>query len=170
MTAMTQPDNPRPLPPVRPGYYRGESYRIEESVGFLMKQVVEMLSRAMDERMEEYSLTDAQWRPLLMLQRHTSETATGLARNVGCDAGAVTRMIDRLEDKGLVRRVRNADDRRIQNIELTDDGKNAVAVVPYVISDVLNAHLADLSDAEVEQLKGLLKRILARGRQSHDGR
>lgn len=165
-----QPDDPLPLPSVRPGPYRGESYRVEESVGYLMKQVVELLSRALDQRMEEYSLTDAQWKPLLMLQRHTVETATGLARCVGCDAGAVTRMVDRLEDKGLVRRIRNPDDRRIQNIELTDDGKRTAAVVPYVIADVLNAHLADLTETEVDQLRGLLQRILTCGRPSDDRR
>ena len=126
-----------------------------------MKQVVELLSRALDARMAEHSLTDAQWRPLLLLSRSTPGTATQVARSVGCDTGATTRMLDRLEDKGLLRRVRSTDDRRVQQLELTEDGRNAAAIVPYVIADVLNAHLADLSHEEVNQLRDLLQRVIA---------
>jgi DNA-binding MarR family transcriptional regulator len=152
------------LPAVRPGYYHGESYRPEGSVGFLMRQAVEIISRALDARMEEYGLTDAQWRPLVKLSWSSSATATQLARWAGCDTGATTRMLDRLEDKGLIKRVRSIDDRRVQQIELTDDGRKAAAVVPYVIADVLNAHLSDLSHAEIEQLRDLLERVVAAGR------
>ncbi len=152
------------LPTVRAGYYRGDQYRPEESVGFLMRQTVEFLSRSLDARMIEYGLTDAQWRPLLLLSLHAESTASQLARSVGCDTGATTRMLDRLEDKGLLRRVRSTDDRRVQRLELTDEGRKAAAVVPYVIADVLNAHLADLTRAEVEQLRGLLERVLATAR------
>jgi DNA-binding MarR family transcriptional regulator len=152
------------LPPVRPGYYRGDEYGPDGSVGLLMRRAVEMVSRMLDTRMEAYGLTDAQWRPLLMLFWNEGATATQVARKVGCDTGATTRMLDRLEDKGLLRRVRSTDDRRVQQIELTEDGRRAAAVVPYVIADVLNAHLADLSRAEVDQLRKLLERILDSGR------
>jgi DNA-binding MarR family transcriptional regulator len=152
------------LPAVRAGYYRGDQYRLDDSVGFLMRQAMELLSRALDARMVEYGLTDAQWRPLLVLSLHAETTATQLARTVGCDSGATTRMLDRLEDKGLLRRTRSTNDRRVQQIELTEEGRKAAAVVPYVIADVLNAHLADLNRAEVEQLRGLLVRVVATGR------
>jgi DNA-binding MarR family transcriptional regulator len=152
------------LPHVRPGYYRGDQYRTEESVGFLMKQVVELLSRALDARMSEHSLTDAQWRPLLLLSHNSPGTATQVARSVGCDTGATTRMLDRLEDKGLLQRIRSTDDRRVQRLELTEEGRKAAAIVPYVIADVLNAHLADLTHEEIEQLRGLLLRIVDTGR------
>lgn len=153
-----------PMPPVRAGYYRGDQYRTEDSVGFLMKQAVELISRALDARMAEHSLTDAQWRPLLLLSRHPAGTATQIARWAGCDAGATTRMLDRLEDKGLLRRVRSTDDRRVLQLELTDEGQKAAAIVPYVIADVLNAHLADLTRKEVDQLRELLRRVVTTGR------
>jgi DNA-binding MarR family transcriptional regulator len=146
------------------GYYKGGEYRAEESVGYLMKQVVDLLSRAIDARMAEHSLTDAQWRPLMMLLRDPQVTPTQMARKVGCDSGATTRMLDRLEDKGLLRRVRSTDDRRVQQLELTPEGQKAAAVVPFVITEVLNAHLADLTHAEVEQLRALLERMLATSR------
>jgi len=157
------------FPPVRPGYYRGEQYRLEESVGFLMKQATESLSRAIEARMATYGLTDAQWRPLFLLSRQDSVTASQIARSVGCDAGAMTRMMDRLEDKGLIRRARSADDRRVQQLEITEEGRMAAAVVPYVIADVLNAHLVDLTRAEIDALRKLLERVLAAGRRECHG-
>jgi len=158
------------LPPVRPGYYKGENYRVNESVGFLMKQAIEMQSRAIEARMAEYSITDAQWRPLFLLSLHDWSTVSQIARNVGCDAGATTRMVDRLEDKGMVRRVRSTDDRRVQQVELTDEGKQVAAIVPYVIADVLNMHLAELSNGEIETLRRLLERIVATGRRESEKR
>jgi DNA-binding MarR family transcriptional regulator len=152
------------MPAVREGYYRGENYRPEDSVGFLMRQCAELIARALDARMAEHGLTNAQWRPLIVLSLHSQSSATQLARSVGCDTGATTRMIDRLEDKGFLRRVRSTDDRRVQQIELTDDGLKAAAVVPYVIADVLNAHFADLNHTEIELMRDLLKRVIATGR------
>ncbi len=156
------------LPAVRPGYYRGDQYHLQESVGFLMKQVTESLSRAIELRMAAYGLTDAQWRPLFLLSRNDTSTATQIARSIGCDAGAMTRLMDRLEDKGLLRRVRSADDRRVQQLELTEEGRKAATVVPYVIADVLNAHLVDLSHGEIDQLRTLLERVLAAGQRGSD--
>lgn len=147
----------------RAGYYQGDQYRTEDSVGYLMKQAVELISRAIDDRMAEHSLTDAQWRPLLKLYRNPQATATQMARMVGCDSGATTRLLDRLEDKGLLRRVRSTDDRRVQQLELTPEGEKAAAVVPFVIADVLNTHLADLTHAEIDQLRNLLERVIAAG-------
>jgi len=157
------------MPSVRPGYYRGDQYRTEDSVGYLMKRTVELISRALDVRMAEHGLTDAQWRPLLLLSRHPAGTATHIARWAGCDAGATTRMLDRLEDKGLLRRVRSTDDRRVQQLELTEEGQKAAAIVPYVIADVLNTHLADLTREEVDQLRELLQRVLATARRAAHG-
>ena len=146
------------------GYYKGNEYRTEESVGYLMKQVVDLVSRAIDARMAEHSLTDAQWRPLMLLLSNAQVTPTQMARKVGCDTGATTRMLDRLEDKGLLRRVRSTDDRRVQFLELTPEGHKAAAVVPLVITEVLNAHLADLTHPEIDQLRNLLQRMVATGR------
>jgi DNA-binding MarR family transcriptional regulator len=70
------------------------------------------------------------------------------------------RLLDRLEAKGLCRRVRSQADRRVVNIELTDEGRAAAEQVPHILSRVQNEHLAGFSAAEWEQLKSYLRRIL----------
>ena len=75
----------------------------------------------------------------------------------------MTRAIDRLEGKGLLRRERSQQDRRVVQLVLTDAGRAAAELVPPVLADVLNAHLAGFTDAEWQQLIALLTRVVANG-------
>ena len=103
-------------------FYRAEDYGTEESVGYLMRRVVNGIAQGVDRRLESVGLTNAQWVPLLKLHLHHGATVAELARGCQVDAGAMTRMLDRLEAKALIKRVRSTADRRVVNIELTADG------------------------------------------------
>lgn len=153
----------------KPAFYDGNDYKLDDSIGYLMRQIVATVSQITDERMAEYGLTDAQWKPLLMIQQGQCKTAAELSRMACSDAGAVTRMLDRVEAKGLVQRTRSAEDRRVINIGLTEEGCRTAALVPHVLADVLNAMLTGFTEAEALQLKGMLQRVLANARQLRDG-
>jgi DNA-binding MarR family transcriptional regulator len=90
----------------------------------------------------------------------SGSTVAELARGCQQDAGSMTRLLDRLEAKGLVRRVRSGEDRRVVNIELTDEGRAAAKKIPAVLCGVQNAHLHGFTVEEWRTLKGLLRRIL----------
>lgn len=145
-------------------FYRARGYGAEQSVGYLMRQVVTSMARGIDQRLESIGLTNAQWVPLLKLQLGAAATAAELARECQIDAGAMTRMLDRLEAKQLVRRVRSTDDRRVVNVELTAEGVAAARRIPGVLCEVQNAHLAGFTAAEWEALKAGLHRMLANGK------
>ena len=81
----------------------------------------------------------------------------------------MTRMLDRLETKGLLRRVRSSEDRRVVNIELTPDGRVTAGRIPQVLADTLNEHLAGFTREEWHQLKDLLRRVLANGQLKGSG-
>ena len=92
-----------------------------------------------------------------------------LFRSLACsDTGAVTRMLDRLEAKGLVERARSREDRRVVKLELTAEGGRAAEVVPHVLAEVLNTVLAGFNETEVLQLKAMLKRIDANARRMRE--
>lgn len=142
-------------------FYSGSNYKLEDSVGYLLRLLTQQVSREVEKRMAEHGLTDAQWKPLLFISQGRGETAADLSRATCIDTGAVTRMLDRLEDKGLISRVRSAQDRRIVNLELSAAGRRlADEVVPGVLAGVLNEMLTDFSSAEYEQFKALLERAL----------
>ncbi|RQO57449.1 MarR family transcriptional regulator [Variovorax sp. KBW07] len=142
-------------------FYRAETYRAEESIGYLMRRIVTAVGQSVETRMcEPGSPTYPQWVPLYKLHTGAATTVAELARACELDTGAMTRLLDRLEAKGLCRRVRSLEDRRVVNIELTDEGRAAAKDVPYVLSRVQNEHLAGFTTEEWEQLKGYLRRIL----------
>ena len=151
----------RPAPPA--DFYRAQGYCAEESVGYLMKRIVASIVCQADRRLEEYDLTSAQWGPLVRLQNAGDSTVAELARWLQLDAGSTTRLLDRLEKKGLCKRVRSTEDRRVVNVELTPAGRTAAAKVPAVLADVMNAHLAGFSKREWQALKEYLRRMLAAG-------
>ncbi|MDB5878852.1 MAG: MarR family transcriptional regulator [Variovorax sp.] len=161
---MTEADpNLRPHDkPAVPTFYSAETYRAEESVGYLMRRILTAVGQAVEGQMcDPGSPTYPQWIPLHKLHMGTATTVAELARECLLDAGAMTRLLDRLEAKGLCRRVRSVEDRRVVNIELTDEGRAAAQQVPEILARVQNEHLSGFSEAEWEQLKGFLRRILA---------
>ncbi|MEO7067414.1 MAG: MarR family transcriptional regulator [Rhodanobacter sp.] len=67
-------------------------------------------------------LTDTQTDVLWRLSRESEMTARRLADLLQCDASTATSMIDRLEKRGLVRRIPHPNDRRAKLIQLTPAG------------------------------------------------
>ena len=154
-------NSPPPAAPAVPAFYSADTYRAEESVGYLMRRILTAVGQAVEGQMcEPGSPTYPQWIPLHKLHMGTATTVAELARECLLDAGAMTRLLDRLEAKGLCRRVRSVEDRRVVNIELTDEGSAAAQQVPEILARVQNEHLAGFSEIEWEQLKSFLRRIL----------
>ena len=147
-------------PAVSPQFYRPQGYLAQESVGYLMRRSVNQISQEIERRMEPMGLTNAQWVPLLKMHMGDASTAAELARTCELDAGAMTRLLDRLEAKGLCNRTRSADDRRIVKLELSEAGREAAQAIPQVLSDVQNACLTGFTTEEWQTLKSLLKRVL----------
>lgn len=147
-------------PASSPVFYRADNYVAEESVGYLMRRVLAAISQEVERELASCDLTNAQWVPLLKLLLGHASTVAELARECHLDAGAMTRLLDRLEAKGLCRRVRSVADRRVVHLELTDAGRDAAQGIPVVLSRVQNTHLTGFSHEEFELLKGFLRRIL----------
>lgn len=144
-------------------FYNAATYTPQESLGWLMRRLVGTMSRAVSARIEGHELTQVQWGPLFMIHTCRCNTAAALARELNVDTGSMTRTLDRLEDKGFLRRERCTDDRRVVKLALTEDGERVIAQIPEVISEVLNAHLEGFTRAEHDQLFSLLSRLLENG-------
>ena len=140
-------------------FYEGATYALDESVGQLLVRSSALMKRLADQRMAVHGLTSAQWKPLWMLETGKGSTAQELTCQMNSDPGATTRMLDRLEAKGLITRERSADDRRVVQLTLTDAGREAVRNVPYVLADLNNQALRGFTSAEFEQFKGYLLRV-----------
>src|SRR5271165_4631227 len=140
--------------------YDPKTFNPKTAIGGLVSRVKLKLFEAMEAELAPYDITAAQYVILVGLANGI-DSASGLCKGVSYDPGAMTRMIDRLERKGLVRRVRCPDDRRVVKLALTDEGK---AVYPQLLAsaaEVTNRGVEGFTKSEAQQLEGLLQRILA---------
>jgi len=143
-----------------PGFYRPELYGGQPSVGYTMRHIVRLMGLEIDRKMEPHGLTNAQWLPLIKLYERKAGSVAELARSCQLDNGAMTRLLDRVEGKGLCRRVRSVSDRRVVNLELTPEGEVAARIIPEVLCNMQNSMLEGFSEAEWQQLLEFLQRIL----------
>lgn len=156
MGAMPFDDDP-------PLFYQPGQYRPDDSVGYLMRQVLSSILAQADARLAAFDLTYVQWLPLYKLTMGECDTVAGLSKHLGLDPAALTRALDRLEAKGLVARQRSTRDRRVVHLVLTPEGTEVARHVPAVLAEVLNQHLKGFSEAEWRQMQDLLRRMLANG-------
>jgi len=163
-TAKSQPAAAPPTP-IGADHYRPATYRPEEGIGYLMRRILNIVADAVDHELEPSGLTSAQWVPLLKLYWGHASTVAELARECQLDVGAMTRTLDRLETKGLLRRVRSSQDRRVVNLELTGEGRATAKNIPDVLCRVQNAHLRGFSQEEWQVLLSMLRRIYETARE-----
>jgi len=145
--------------PERPDFYRLGTFVREDSPGYLMRRIMQVVVNQLDRRLEVGDLTYAQWAPLYLIQRLEHPTLATLARELRTDPGAMTRTLDRLEAKGLCRRERSTEDRRVVHLSLTPEGEAATSPVPQLLCEISNELLTGFSHDEWQTFMTLLRRV-----------
>ncbi|HEX6349018.1 MAG TPA: MarR family transcriptional regulator [Candidatus Dormibacteraeota bacterium] len=117
------------------------------------------LRNAMDRELVDYGLTTQQATVLVLARVHGEGGIGHLAEPLGTDTAGLTRLIDRLEAKGLVARRNSERDRRAVVIELTPAGE---ALLPHLTSAFRRVHqrLQEAMPAEhLEQFQESVRRL-----------
>jgi len=109
----------------------------------------------------DLEVTAAQFVILANLLKGEPKSACELCRLLDYDRGAMSRMIDRLESKKLLRRVALAHTRREQSLEVTAAGKAAFPRMQACLAKVLNRLLNGVTKAQVREVERTLKQMLA---------
>ncbi len=106
-----------------------------------------------------YNISSAQLNCLLSLNENGPLPPSQIAKHIMINSSTVTGIIDRLEQKGLVKRLRISDDRRIITVELTKSGKllaeNAPPPIQWKIIDGLNK----ISERDIQQIASTLAKL-----------
>jgi DNA-binding MarR family transcriptional regulator len=113
-----------------------------------------------DRRLAPLELSAAQFIVIASLAGEERKSASDLCKGISYDAGAMTRMLDRLEGKGLIRRNRSPDDRRLVYLELTDEGRALYPRMRELSLSVANRFLRGFTRTEARQLESFLTRML----------
>jgi DNA-binding MarR family transcriptional regulator len=142
-------------------YYRVTNLEASNSVGYLIKRCGVLMTQIAERRFEAVSVSFTQWVTLMRLGAQPSHmSATQLSRELGHDMGALTRVVDELERRGLVRRERSRRDRRAVEIAITASGRRQAASAKRVMVGLLNELVEPYDRAEIVTLIGLLQRLL----------
>ncbi|MFH1603299.1 MAG: MarR family transcriptional regulator [Pseudomonadota bacterium] len=141
--------------------YAVETFRPSQGVGAHIGRARRTIVEAIDHELAPLDISHAQWIVVMLLGDGAASTAAELCKILIYDPGAMTRLLDRLERKGVLRRVRAGDDRRAVHLELTADGKKLYPKILETLVQVFNRLLHGFSKREVQQLEQLLQRMVA---------
>jgi DNA-binding MarR family transcriptional regulator len=141
-------------------HYTKEDFRMAQSVGFAITKARNLVVAEMDAALKDLNITSPQVGILLSVTDGAATTPFELARLLGIDTGLMTRMLDRLETRGLLERSRSVEDRRVVNLTLTKAGRAVAARIPEIAPVVLNARLQKFSSEEFDELRRLLHKFL----------
>src|SRR5919202_1976860 len=104
-----------------------------------------------------YSLTEA--RILFEIAQRDDLTASDLSRELGLDPGYLSRILGRLEEQGLIDKVRSETDGRQRLLSLTPDGKGAFSLLDERSRDEVAEMLGDLSEGDQRRLLEAMQTI-----------
>lgn len=148
--------------PAAKGFYQVETFTGCRSIGYLVRRLNTLLMPHAEALFADAELSFAQWVILMALRDKRAETCADIARHMNYDTGAITRLVDQLEKRGLVARARSTTDRRIVHLKLLPKGKAMAKALTPLIVDFWNRILAVVSHADAEKLVGLLTGLNAR--------
>lgn len=141
-------------------HYRTSNYRAADSVGHLVRRAYTIMLGRMEAAFAGHDFTLMQWIVLIYLRDGIASTASEIAREFEHDSGALTRLIDRLEQRGLLIRRRSERDRRVIELELTPKGRRTIEELLPLVVGQMNDALAPFTREEFEQFRTLLSRLV----------
>jgi MarR family multiple antibiotic resistance transcriptional regulator len=155
--------NPKTLPQRRVAapkpYYNAETYAADDSVGYLIGALRTSILRAVDLGLRKHGFTAAQWPILRAVADGETPIAADLCRRLNYDTGSMTRMLNRLEEKGVIVREGDRDDRRVVRLRMTATGRRIYPRLRDATIEVLNRLVDGFEAEEVQEVHRQLRRM-----------
>ena len=116
-------------------------------------------TRATTEALKPANISPTQYNALRILQGAGKNgwTCSEIAERMVTRDPDITRLVDRLEDRGLVQRVRSEEDRRVVNVRITAKGSKTLADLEPVVAQLEKNLLANFSEERLKLLINLLE-------------
>ena len=140
-------------------FYESSTFEPDRSIGYLVRVINQAVLARVEPAIAAEGLSNTQWQVLVSIYFNRGLTCAALARDLFHDKGAMTRLVDGLEERGLVRRGRNAGDRRVFDLALTETGRDAAERGRGRVVDCWNGWLQGWDHGEVEALIDGLQRL-----------
>lgn len=129
------------------------------AIGFVMGVTYRKIAALLQHRLRDYEITPEQWSVLFQIDRSEGLIQREIADRTGKDKPTTTRIIDHLENKGLVYKEPGKSDRRSFLVFSTDRGKTLIKETCGIEQGVTDEVKSCLSEEEYDLLMELLIRI-----------
>ena len=130
-----------------------------DTLPFEIAETAHALRRAFDRRATGLGVTRAQWKVMFRLDRSPGLRQVELADMLDIEPITLCRIIDRLEESGLVERRSDPTDRRAWLLYLADSARPLKAKLDALGDAMIAEAFADIDPSELEGMKALLARI-----------
>ena len=140
-------------------FYTDSNFHPENSIGYLIRRSEQLGAVALEPIFAAHDITKTQWSALVALHFDRASTCAEIARDLGHDKGATTRVVDTLEERGWVTRSREDGDRRMVRVTLTPSGDAIAATVRDAVIAMWNDWLRDWKAEDITDLIRLLGRL-----------
>ncbi len=132
---------------------------LSRNFGFILNDVARLMRTTFDRRVKSLGLTRSQWWVLNHLFRNDGVTQSELADILEVKKATLGRLLDRMEQKGWIRREGHAGDRRAKRVFLTEEVEPAIKTMRTAAADVRREALSGLSAVQQEQFVDALLAI-----------
>ena len=129
---------------------------LEQCVNFALTRAQNIVHQSFKARLAPFGVTPGQYGVLKCLWDENGLTVKQLAERMYLDSSTITGLLDRMEQKGLIKRLPDASDRRALSVMLTPAGEELKSPVSQAILDANKSVLHNFSEAEAQILRKLL--------------
>jgi MarR family transcriptional regulator, organic hydroperoxide resistance regulator len=130
-------------------------------IGYRIKLLSQLLARRFQDRLEPYNLTPFHWIVLCCLWQEDGQATSSIGDRLQQVGGTLTGVLDRMSERGIIRRERDTQDRRVWRIWLTDSGRQLEEILPPIAVEIREITLNGISYPEREQLSTIVDRVIS---------
>lgn len=135
---------------------------LPNTVGYLVSEVGRLYRLALDRKMAQMGFARSEWWVMVFLSRMDGCSQQDLADVTDLGKSAITKLLDKLEQRGIVRREPDPNDGRSKRVFLTHEVHGMVQQIIRDVDDLETASLTPFSDAAAGQLVGMLTQLRER--------
>lgn len=143
-------------------FYDTVPFLPESSIGYQSRRLYQAQVAALDPIFAAEGISMTHWSALVFIHVRGTTTGIEVARDLAYDKGAVTRLLDTLEAKGLLTRTRDIADRRCVNLKLTELGREVAMRCKDQVTARWNDWLDGWAPDDVHRLLADLVRLRTR--------
>ena len=132
---------------------------LEDSSGYLINFININMKRYYDLQLKKYDITILQFGILINIYKNNVTTQKELIKYITGDEASITRLVNRLESKNLLKRVSDKDDKRKKRLELTSKGEELIQELIPIAHTGNQKLTSDLEPDEAKELLRLLQKV-----------